>query len=98
MAFIGEKRGNPVCHKLVEEYIMYLSEGLLDYCNIFRPDVFVLSGGVANEGEYLISRIEQYMETRNYGYIGSPKIPVKQASLGYDSGKIGAASLFFERK
>ena len=74
---------------------MYLSEGLLDYCNIFRPDIFVLSGGIANEGENLINRIRSYLKERNYGFLGSPEVLVKQANLGYDSGKIGAASLFF---
>ena len=93
--FIAERRGDEVAHKLVEEYIMYLSEGLLDICNIFRPDAIALSGGVAKEGKPLIDRIAKYIKDRNYGYTGSPVVEIKQAELGYDSGKIGAASLFF---
>ena len=91
-----ERKGDKLAKKLVKEYVLYLSEGLLDYCNIFRPDVFLLSGGVANEGEYLIKKITRYMKKHTYGYVNAPAIPVKLASLGYDSGKIGAASLFFE--
>ena len=91
-----EKEGDKLAKKLVREYVMYLSEGLLDYCNIFRPDVFLLSGGVANEGEYLVKKIVRYMKRHNYGYVNAPEIPVKLASLGYDSGKLGAASLIFE--
>ena len=94
-AFIAAKRGDPVAIELVNEYVMYLSEGILNYCNIFRPDVVVLSGGVANEGEYLISKIRKYIKERDYGYKNSPEVDIKQAELGYDSGKIGAASLFF---
>ena len=94
--FEAAKRGDKVANQLIDEYIMYLSEGLLDYCNIFRPDIIVLSGGIANEGEPLISRIREYMEIRQYGYKNSPKVVIKQAELGYDSGKIGAASLFFD--
>ena len=90
-----ERKGDKLAKKLVKEYVIYLSEGLLDYCNIFRPDVFLLSGGVANEGDYLIKKIVKYMKKHNYGYVNAPVIPVKLASLGYDSGKIGAASLFF---
>ena len=82
--------------KLVKEYVTYLSEGLLNICNEFRPEVILLSGGVANEGEYLIKKITNYMSRRHFGYVNAPKVPVKLASLGYDSGKIGAASLFFE--
>ena len=95
VAFEADRRGDKEGHRLVEEYVMFLGEGLLDYCNIFRPDIFVLSGGVANEGDYLISRLEKYMADRNYGFLGAPATPIKQASLGYDSGKVGAAALFF---
>ena len=82
--------------RLVKEYITYLSEGLLNLCNEFRPDIILLSGGVANEGDYLVSRIERYMKKHNYGYVNAPRVPVTLASLGYDSGKIGAATLIFE--
>lgn len=92
-----ERQGDKLAKKLVKEYIIYLSEGLLDFCNIFRPEIFLLSGGVANEGDYLIKKIVKYMKKRHYGYINAPEIPIKLASLGYDSGKIGAASLLFEQ-
>ena len=98
VAFEADRAGDPDGHKLVEDYVMYLSEGILDYANIFRPDIFVLSGGVANEGEYLLSRIRKYLKDHNYGYKDAPVIKVEQARLGYDSGKVGAASLFFEGK
>lgn len=96
VAFMAAKRGDPVGIKLINDYVMYLSEGILNYCNIFRPDIVVLSGGVANEGEYLISKIRNYVENREYGYKNSPKVEIKQAELGYNAGKIGAASLFFK--
>lgn len=96
IAFEAARSGDEVGLKLVSEYVMYLSEGILNYCNIFRPDIIVLSGGVANEGEYLISKIRDYCEKREYGYKNSPKVEIKQAELGYNSGKIGAASLFFD--
>ena len=90
------RENDKLAKKLVKEYVAYLSEGLLNLCNEFRPDIILLSGGVANEGEYLISRIDKYMKKHHYGYINAPKVPVTLASLGYDSGKIGAASLFFD--
>lgn len=96
VAFMAARRNDEAGIKLVTEYVMYLSEGILNYCNIFRPDVVVLSGGVANEGDYLINRVRDYVERRNYGYKNSPKVVIKQAELGYNAGKIGAASLFFE--
>lgn len=91
------REGDVLAKKLVKEYITYLSEGLLNLCNEFRPDIILLSGGVANEGDYLVSRIEKYMKKHNYGYINAPRVPVTLASLGYDSGKIGAATLIFDK-
>lgn len=90
------KRGDSLSIQLVNEYIVYLSEGLLNFCNIFRPDIILLSGGIANEGSYLIDRVVDYMKKRNYGYVNAPIIPVKVGKLGYDAGKVGAATLFFD--
>lgn len=86
---------DPVAIKVVNQYVMYLGEGLLNICNIFRPNLIILSGGVANEGDYLIEMVNQYIRERDYGYKNSPEVKVVQGKLGYDSGKIGAAALFF---
>lgn len=92
--FIAEKRGDKVAHEIVENYIKYLAEGLLNYCNILRPQIIVLSGGVANEGENLLGRVREYMKLHNYGLKKAPTVELRQATLGYDAGKIGAAALY----
>ena len=94
VAFMAEKEGDKAANEVVDEYVMYLSEGLLNYCNIFRPNIIVLSGGVANEGENLLDRVRTYLKLHNYGMKSAPEVEIKQASLGYDAGKIGAAALF----
>lgn len=93
--FIAEKRGDKVAHEVVETYIKHLSEGLLNYCNILRPNIIVLSGGVANEGDNLLDRVREYLKAHNYGMRNAPVVEIKQATLGYDAGKIGAAALYF---
>ena len=92
-AFTAAKRGDLVAQTVVDEYVMYLGEGLINFCNIFRPEVIILSGGVANEGENLFSRVREYLKIHTYGMRGSPKVEVAPSELGYDSGKIGAACL-----
>ena len=94
VAFLAEKDGDKYAKEIVDEYVMYLSEGLLNYCNIFRPNMIVLSGGVANEGENLLNRVRTYLKNNNYGMKNAPVVEIKQASLGYDAGKIGAAALY----
>ncbi len=93
--FLAEKRGDKVAKEVVDNYVKYLSEGLLNYCNILRPNIIVLSGGVANEGDNLINRVKAYMKEHHYGMKNAPEVEIRQASLGYDAGKIGAAGLYF---
>lgn len=94
VAFKAEKLGDETAKLVVEKYVKYLSEGLLNYCNILRPNVIVLSGGVANEGENLLGRVRKYMKEHHYGMKNAPIAEIKQATLGYDAGKIGAAALY----
>ena len=97
VAFMAAKAGDKYGEEVVNNYVMYLSEGLMNLFNIFRPEAVVLSGGVANEGEYLLSRVDKYCKDRFYGYKSTPSVKLLVSELGYDSGKIGAAALFFEQ-
>ena len=90
------KQGDKTAIDVLDNYIKYLGEGILNFCNIFRPNVIVLSGGIANAGDYLFDRVNKYIKDRNYGYKMTPEVKVVPAELGYDSGKIGAAALFFD--
>ena len=94
--FEAAKKGDQIAIKVLDNYVKYLGEGILNFCNIFRPNVVVLSGGVANAGAYLFDRVNAYVKERHYGYKSTPEVKVVPAELGYDSGKIGAAALFFE--
>ena len=94
--FEAAKKGDATAIKVLDNYVKYLGEGILNYCNIFRPNVVVLSGGIANAGDYLFDRVNKYVKDRNYGYKMTPEVKIVPAELGYDSGKIGAAALFFE--
>ena len=79
----------------MDNYVKYLSEGLINICNVFRPSSIVLSGGIANQGDYLINKVVEYLEKEHYGYLPEFKVAIKIASLGYNSGIIGAASLLY---
>ena len=96
LAFFAAKQGDKTAIKLVENYIKYLGEGLLNIFNVFRPEALVLSGGIANEGEYLTSKLYKYCEDRYFGFKTTPSVDILISELGYDAGKIGAAALFFD--
>lgn len=92
-SFECAKAGDPTAAAVVDAYLYHLSEGLLNFCNIFRPEVIILGGGVCAQGQYLIDRLDALLQKSNYGYEGSPRVRLVIASLGNDAGVIGAASL-----
>ena len=96
VAFEAARAGDRYGEELVNNYVKYLGEGLMNYFNIFRPEAIVLSGGIANEREYLNSRLRKYCKEHDYGYPRTPEVEILTSELGYDSGKIGAAALFFD--
>lgn len=95
-AFDGEKLGDKAAKRVIKRYISYIGEGILDYCNIFRPDAIVIGGGISNEGSNLTKKIVDYLESYEFGYKGTPKTEILTATLKNDAGIIGAASLVAE--
>lgn len=95
-SFEAAKLGDTTAIEVINQYVYFLSEGLLNYCNIFRPEAIILSGGIANAGDYLFDKVNKYFKDNVYGFPKTPEVKVIGSALGYDSGKIGAAALFFE--
>ncbi len=93
--FDAAKKGDKTSEAVIDQYVSYLGEGLLNMCNIFRPECIVLSGGIAKQGKLLTDKLTKYMEAQGYGYPYAPKTEIAIANLGYNSGIIGAASLLF---
>lgn len=85
--------GDKTAIEVVENYINYLSEAIADYVNIFRPDIVLISGGICNQGDKLLSPITEKLKdicfAGNKGYIPI----VRVAELGNNAGIIGAANL-----
>lgn len=93
LVFETAKEGCEIAKKVVENYIKYLCEGLINVCNVFRPSTIILSGGIANQGDYLVNKVISYLDEHGYGYPPAVNVEIKVAELGYNSGIIGAASL-----
>ena len=91
--FIAARRYDKAAIEVVDEYVEYLGTGICNFCNIFRPDCCVLSGGVSKEGDYLIDKLTKFCKDNNYGFPYSKQCIIKVAELGYMAGIIGAATL-----
>lgn len=95
-AFECSKKGDKSAEKVRDTYVHYLGESILNMLNIFRPDAFILGGGVSAQGKYLTDMVKEYCEKFEYGYPFSPKTEIITATLGNDAGIIGAAALLSE--
>ena len=89
-------RRDKTAKKVVDDYIKYLSSGVLNYCNIFRPEVVILGGGMSHIGSPLLDKVISYVKKNNYGYKCSPMVEIKLATLENNAGIVGGRALFEE--
>ena len=92
-AFDAMRDGDPTAKSVVEEYISYLSCGLVKIINIFQPDVLCIGGGISNEGENLLGPVRSYVERERYTKHNDKQTVICKCTLGNDAGIIGAAYL-----
>ena len=92
-AFNAMRRGDKAAKRVVENYIKYVSEGIISMVNLFRPDYVLIGGGISNEGDWLMSKIQRRVNRYSFGGHRNPKVYVRKAVLGNDAGIFGAAAL-----
>ena len=92
-AFDAARRGDRTAKRVVNTYIKYVAEGLVDLVNIFRPEVLIIGGGICNEGETLLAPLREYIAAERYSRHSVRQTKLCRAMLGNDAGVIGAASL-----
>ncbi|MBZ4646609.1 MAG: glucokinase [Petroclostridium sp.] len=91
-AFDAAKKGDPVGQKVVETYIRYLAEGIVNVINAFQPEMLVIGGGICKEGDYLLKPLRELVKDKVYSK-DIPQTEIRIAQLGNDAGIIGAAML-----
>ena len=61
----------------------------------FDPDIILLSGGVAEQGDLLVKPIREFV--RNHALSNTRNTPVRIAELSSQAGVIGAAALILKK-
>lgn len=93
-SFDAMREGDEAGKKIVENYIKYVGEGIINLINTFQPDVLAIGGGISREGDNLLNPVKAYVEGKTYGYDSAIKnTSITIAKLGNDAGIIGAAFL-----
>lgn len=91
--FAGAKNGDSVLKEIVDLYIHRLGLGIVNFVNIFRPQLVLLGGGISAQGETLTAPIYEMMKEECFGGEKGELPEIAIAALGNKAGMIGAASL-----
>ncbi len=81
---------------IIAEWIENLTDGLSSLVYCFNPKYIILGGGVIEQGDYLIKKIEDSL-SKKIGPRFKENLNIKQAKLGNNAGMIGAAYLLLEK-
>jgi glucokinase len=86
------REGDELALSVLEETGRWLGIGLAGFVNIFNPEVVAVGGGVVAAGELILkaAREEVYLRARPPS---RDLAEIKEASLGSESGVLGAAAL-----
>ena len=85
--------GDKTAKALVSRYIRYVGEGLVNIGNYIRPEIIFMGGGISNQGDWFIKRLQAYVTRYSYGGKRNPYIKVVKATLKNEAGILGAAAL-----
>lgn len=80
--------------EVVDNYITHLACGIVNFANVFRPEVIILGGGVCAEGERLVKPLQAILDREIFAGNKGPQVPIVIAQLGNSAGLLGAAALW----
>ena len=92
-AFDAMRAGDKYGEELVNAYINYLADGIVNMINIFQPEVLSIGGGVSNERDFLLKPLIEIVDREQYTRNNDVKCRIVIAALGNDAGIVGAAGL-----
>ena len=94
LPFAAAAAGDAAGQGVVDLYLKYLARGVVDIINLLFPEVIGFSGGVANQGEALLTPLRALVEPDIYGASDDPRhTRLVQCTMGYRAGTVGAAAL-----
>ncbi|KAF0696524.1 Aste57867_12717 [Aphanomyces stellatus] len=93
--FDAADAGDQVSIDLIAEVADYLGFACVNFCRILDPEMIVLSGGLAEAGEGFIQQIRDAYTKYTWTKLPNPVV-IEKASVGYDSGIIGAAAFAYK--
>lgn len=91
--FDGVRLKDETAGRVLEQYLEYLSCGLVDLINIFQPELICIGGGISKAGDLLLGPLKKIIDREDYARTSKRRTKLAAASLDNDAGLIGAALL-----
>lgn len=88
--FDRAKNGDEIACKIIDEVADYLAVFSINISRMLDPEVVIFAGGMAQAGEFLLSRIQHHFSRRTWTVLPS-EVSLKLASNCDSVGMIGAA-------
>lgn len=95
-SFRAARAGDKAALEVVARYIEYVGTGLVSLQNIFRPQIFLIGGGISKEGEFLTDPLEKFVQDGMFDKETGDPVKIRPAALHNDAGILGAAALAIE--
>ena len=92
-AFDAMRLGDATAKKVVDDYIYYVTVGVINIINTFQPEFVCIGGGISHEGETLLAPMREHIKNECYSIHAKKQTKVVAAELGNDAGIFGAALL-----
>ncbi len=89
--FDAAKAGDELAEQVADYCMMYLARALSYISQVVDPEIFVIGGGVAKAGDYLLELVRKHFEPMITLIRGNAQLAL--ATLGNDAGIYGAAKL-----
>ena len=80
--------------EVVSNYVKYLANGIINFANVFRPEVVILGGGISNQGKSLFNPVQEFVDNEIFAKDDTPKVKVLGAQLGNNAAVLGSVGLF----
>ncbi|MCI8549504.1 MAG: ROK family glucokinase [Lachnospiraceae bacterium] len=94
--FDAAKAGDGLAEEVADYCMMYLARGLSYVSQVVDPQVFVIGGGVAKAGQYLLDLLRKHYDPLIV--LTKEKAKLALATLGNDAGIYGSAKLAIDER
>lgn len=93
LVFMAARKGDKLSSQVIWEAADAIGLAIAGLVHSLNPDLVVIGGGIAEQGEFFIDRIRQTMLENTINCYSNT--PIIQTALGDSAGTIGAAALFW---